>query len=67
VQISFNGLYANNLQTFLCKTCAIRFCMSKAFQKAKRCQNLTNSGSKQRVSLLPEKVVIQTVCRRTQA
>ena len=37
---------------FFRKTCAIRFCMSKAFQKAKYYQNLTSgSGSKQRFSL----------------
>ena len=53
---------------FLCKSCAIRFLMSKAFQKAKRYQNqTTESGSKQRYSLLQEKVVIQAVCLRTQA
>ena len=33
---------------FFCKTCAIRFLMVKAFQKAKFYQNLTSgSGSKQ--------------------
>jgi len=49
------------------KTCAIRFLMSKAFQKAKFYQNLTSgSGSKQRFSLLQEKAVIQAVCLRTQ-
>ena len=49
---------------FFRKTCAIRFLMSKAFQKAKFYQNLTSgSGSKQRFSLL----VIQAVCLRTQA
>ena len=42
--------------------------MSWAFQKAKNYQNLTTeSGSKQRFSLLQEKVVIQAVCLRTQA
>jgi len=42
--------------------------MSKAFQKAKFYQNLTSgSGSKQRFSLLQEKVVIQAVCLRTHA
>ena len=35
VQISFDGLYANNFQAFVCKTCAIRFLISYAFQKAK--------------------------------
>ena len=52
---------------FFRKTCAIRFLMSKAFQKAKFYQNLTSgSGSKQRFSLLQEKAVIQAVCLRTQ-
>ena len=47
---------ANNLQKFLGKTFAIRFLKSKAFQKAKNYQNLTTeSGSKQRLSLLQEK------------
>ena len=42
--------------------------MSKAFKKAKNCQNLTTeSGSKQRFSLLQEKVVFQAVYLRTQA
>ena len=49
-------------------SCAIRFLMSKAFQKVKFYQNLTSrSGSKQRFSLLQEKAVIQAVCLRTQA
>ena len=62
MQISFDGLFANNLQKILCKTCAIRF------QKAKFYQNLTTeSGSKQRFSLFQEKAVIQAVCLRTQA
>ena len=53
---------------FFRKTCAIRFLMSKAFQKAKFYQNLTSgSGSKQRFSLLQAKAVIQAVCLRTQA
>ena len=53
---------------FFRKTCAIRFLMSKAFQKAKFHQNLTSgSGSKQRLSLLQEKAVIQAVCLMTQA
>ena len=65
VQISVDGLFANNLQKFLCKTCVIRFLMSLAFQKAKFYQNLTTeSGSKQRFSLLQEK---QAVSLRTQA
>ena len=62
MQISF----AKNLHFFV-KTCAIRFLMSKAFQKAKFYQNLTSkSGSKQRFSLLHKKAVIQAVCLRTQ-
>ena len=53
---------------FFRKTCAIRFLESLAFQKAKNYQNLTTeSGSKQRFSLLQEKTVIQAVCLRTQA
>ena len=66
MQISFDRLFAKNLQ-FFHKNCAIRFFMSKAFQKAKFYQNLTTeSGSKQRFSLLQEKAVIQAVCLRTQ-
>ena len=39
-----------------------------AFQKAKNYANLTiENGSKQSVSLLQEKVVIQTVCLRIRA
>ena len=42
--------------------------MSKVFQKAKSYQNMTSeSGSKQRFSLLQGKAVIQAVCLRTQA
>ena len=49
------------------QNCATRFLKSKAFQKAKNYQNLTTeSGSKQRLSLYQEKVVIQAVCVRTQ-
>jgi len=66
VQISFDRLFAKNLQFFYRKTCAIRFLMSKAFQKAKFYQK-SGSGSKQRFSLLQEKLVIQAVCLRTQA
>ena len=41
---------------------------SEAFKKAKNYQNLTTeSGSKERFSLLQEKVVIQAVYLRTQA
>ena len=53
---------------FFRKTYALRFLMSKAFQKNKFYQNLTSgSGSKQRFSLLKAKAVIQAVCLRTQA
>ena len=52
---------------FFLQTCAIRFLISTAFQKAKFYQNLTSgSGSKQRFSLLQEKTVVQAVCLRTQ-
>ena len=52
---------------FFRKTCAIRFLMSLAFQKAKFYQNLTSeSGSKQRFSLLQAKAVIQAVWLSTQ-
>ena len=41
---------------------------SRAFQNAKNHQNLTTeSGSKQRFSLVQEKADIQAVCLRTQA
>jgi len=64
VQISFDRFFAKNLQFFR-NTCAIRFFMSKAFQKAKFYQNLTSGrGSKKRFSLLQEKAVIQAVCLR---
>ena len=44
------------LQKFSRKTCAIRFLMSKAIQKAKLYQNSTiGSGSKQGFSLLQKK------------
>ena len=53
---------------FFRKICAIRFLMSQAFQKAKFYQNLTSeSGSKQRFSLLQAKAVIPAVCMRTHA
>ena len=68
MQISFDRLFAKNLQFFFRKTCAIRFLMSYAFQKAKFYQNLTSeSGSKQRFSLLQKKAVIHAVGLRTQA
>ena len=67
MQITFDSLFAKNL-IFFRKTCAIRFLMSKAFQKAKFYQNLSSgSGLKQRFSLLREKTVIQAVCLRIQA
>ena len=60
----FHGLYANNLQKLSLKNFCNPFLYSS--QKAKNYQNLTTeSGSKQRFSLLQEKVVIQAVCRRT--
>ena len=59
MQISFDRLFAK-ICNFFRKTYAIRFLMSKSFQKAKFYQNLTiGSGSKQRFSLLQEKAVIQ--------
>ena len=62
------GYLQKNYNFFFRKACAIRFLKSKAFQKAKFYQNLTSeSGSKQRFSLLQEKTVIQAVCLRTQA
>jgi len=68
VEISFDGLFANNLQKLLCKTCAIRFFVSSAFEKTKKYQNLTTENwSKQRFSLLQEKVVIQAVYPKTKA
>ena len=67
-KFSSTGCLQKKLQKFVCKTCAIRFLMSEAFQKAKSFQNLTTeSVSKQRFSLLQEKAVIQAVCLRTQA
>ena len=66
MQISFDRLFAKNLQFFSQNLC--NFVMSKAFQKAKFYQNMTSgSGSKQKFSLLHEKAVIQAVCLRTQA
>ena len=60
MQISFYGLFENNLQNFFEKL--------EKLQKANNYQNLTTaSGSKQRFSLLQEKAVIQAVCLRTQA
>ena len=61
MEISFDGLYKNNLQ----KACSIRFFI---IQKAKNHQNLTSeSRSKDGFSLLHKKVVNQAVCLRTQA
>jgi len=52
----------------ICKNFFEKFLMSKTFQKAKNDQNLTTeSGSKQRFSLLKEKNGIQEVCLRNQA
>ena len=46
----------------ICKNFFEKFLMSKTFQKAKNDQNLTNENeSKQRLSLLKEKVFIQVV------
>ena len=67
MQISFNRLFAKNLQFFSQNLCN-PFPHVIAFQKAIFYQNLTSeSGSKQRFSLLQEKAVIQAVCLRTQA
>ena len=61
-------LWTGCMQKFLCKTCAVSFITSQAFQKAKNDQNLTTeSGSKQWFILLREKVVIQAVCMRIQS
>ena len=58
VQISFDGLYANNLQN-LCNP----FSYAQNSEKLKKYQNLTTeSGSKQRISFLQEKLVTQVVC-----
>ena len=67
MQISFEWLFAKNLQFFLQNLCN-PFSYVIGFQKAKFYQNLTSeSGSKQRFSLLQAKAVIQAVGRRTQA
>ena len=51
-----NLIFNQEICNFFRKTSAIRFLMSKAFQKAKFYQNLTcGIGSKQRFSLLQEK------------
>ena len=66
MQISFDRLFEKNMHFFR-KTCAIRFLMSKAFQKAKFYQNLTSgSRSNQRFSLLQKKAVIQAVSIKAQ-
>ena len=66
-KFSLTGFLQKNCNFFR-ETCAIRFLMSKPFQKAKFYQNLTiGIGSKQRFSLLQEKAVIQAVSLRTQA
>ena len=66
-QISFDGLYSNSFQKFLFKLVqSVHLC--HRLPKAKNSQNLiTESWSKQRFSLIQEKVVIQVVCLRTQA
>jgi len=43
VQISFDRLFAKKFQFFFRKTYAIRFLMSKAFQKAKGIESLTQT------------------------
>ena len=59
-------LFAKNLEFFFAKLVqSVSLCH---FQKAKFYQNLTSeSGSKQRFSLLQAKTVIQAVCLRIQA
>ena len=65
---NFPMVVCKKICNFFLETCAIRFLMSKAFQKAKFYLNLTSgSGSKQRFSLLLEKAVIQAACLRTRA
>jgi len=64
-----NNLIFNQEKLKLCKFpltgCLPKICKTCAIQKAKFYQNLTSeSGSKQRYSLLREKAVIQAVCRR---
>ena len=59
LQIIFKNFFAKLVQS-------VSLC--QAFQKTKSYQNLTTeSGSKQRFSLLQEKAVVQAVCLRTQA
>ena len=55
MQISFDGLYANNLRNFFLKKLVQSVSLCHGFQKS------TESGSKQRFSLLQEKVVIQAL------
>ena len=62
-----NNLIFNQEKLKLCKFpltgCLQKICKTCAIQKAKFYQNLTSeSGSKQRYSLLQEKVVIQAAC-----
>ena len=68
-QLSENGLTLSLLGYLKTRICwPSNFLMPKAFKKAKFYQNLTSeSGSKQRFSLLKAKAVIQAVCLRTQA
>ena len=63
-----NNLIFNQEKLKMCKF-PLTGCSQKIrFQKAKFYQNLTSeSGSKQRFSLLKAKAVIQAVCLRTQA
>ena len=71
----FNNLMCDYEKLKMCKClltgcvqkCAFRFLMSQVFQKAKNYLNpTTESGSKQRSSLLQEKVVIQALYLMTQ-
>ena len=59
MQISFDKLYENNLQKFLCKTCAIRHRLSKKLKKNQKLK--TKSWFKTKINLLLEKVFIQAV------
>ena len=58
----------NNVFKEFLKDLSLFILVLTAFQKAKFYQNLTSeSGSKQRFSLLQAKAVIQAVCLRAQA
>ena len=68
MQISFDRLFAKNLQFFFAKLVQSVSLCHRLSKKAKFYQNLTSeSGSKQRLGLLQAKAVIQAVCLRTQA